>query len=255
MRSAGGPVLASSCIACELTDMTLLSGARHLTRRMLGVQAPIPAEEAAYRRLADKGYKPCGIVDVGAYHGEWTRLAHRVFGSVPTLMVEAQPERLPYLERAAADLSGVRHVAALLSERDGETAAFYEMETGSSLMAERSNAGRRTVELTTRTLDSVAADVPGPLFLKIDVQGAELKVLGGGAATLARAEVVQLEISVLPYNEGAPTMLEVLAYMDARGFAPYDLSGITRPTGGDLAQIDLLFTLNTSSLRPDQFEF
>lgn len=235
--------------------MTLISSARHVARGILGVQAPVPAEEVAYRRLAAKGYRPGGIVDVGAYHGEWTRLAHRVFGSVPTLMVEAQPERLPHLARAAAELGDVRHVAALLAERDGETVSFYEMETGSSLMAERSNAGRRTVELTTRTLDSVAADVPGPLFLKIDVQGAELKVLAGGAATLARADLVQLEVSVLPYNEGAPTMLEVLAHMDAHGFAPYDLSGITRPTGGDLAQVDLLFTPEDSSLRPDRFEF
>ena len=68
---------------------TLLSGAKRAVRKMLDVRSAISPEEAAYRRLATKNYRPSGIVDVGAYHGEWTRLPHRVFGSVPTLMVEA----------------------------------------------------------------------------------------------------------------------------------------------------------------------
>ena len=35
-------------------------------------------EEATYRRLAQMGFAPDGYIDVGAYHGNWTRLAHRL---------------------------------------------------------------------------------------------------------------------------------------------------------------------------------
>lgn len=234
---------------------SLLAPSRRFVKSALGIESPLPLEEAAYRRLEKKGYRPGGLIDVGAYHGDWTRLAHRVFGSVPSLMVEAQPDRAPFLDQACRDLTNVRYVPALLAGRQGDKVTFYEMETGSSLMAERSNAARRTDSFVTDTLDHVAADMKGPLFLKIDVQVAELEVLAGGQNTLIKADLVQLEVAVLPYNEGAPSMLEVLSFMNDRDFHPYDLSGLTRPTGNDLAQVDILFTRVDSPLRPSQFVF
>lgn len=228
---------------------------KRLAKSALGIKPPLPLEEAAYQRLHQKGYRPRGLIDVGAYHGNWTRLAHRVFGPVPTLMVEAQPRRSSFLEQTCRDLRHVRYASALLTRQAGETVTFYEMETGSSVMAERSNAARQADSFVTNTLDHVAADVDGPLFLKIDVQGAELEVLTGGRQTLARADLVQLEVAVLAYNEGAPSMLEVLSFMSDRGFQPYDISGMTRPTGSDLAQIDMIFARTDSPLRPTIFSF
>lgn len=234
---------------------TLLTSTRQLAKSALGIAPPMPLEEAAYRRLKLKGYQPRAVIDIGAYHGDWTRMVHRVFGSVPTLMVEAQPQRGAILQQTCRDLEDVRYVSAVLTGRAGESVTFYEMETGSSLLPERSNAARRSDTLVSDTLDNVATDMGGPLFLKIDVQGAELQILAGGEETLRRADLVQLEVAVLPYNEGAPTMLEVLSFMNERGFHPYDISGLTRPTGDDLAQIDMLFTRMESPLRPSKFVF
>lgn len=124
-------------------------------------------------------------------------------------------------------------------------------------MAEQSNAPRTSTTLVTRTLDEVAAeDLPDArdLFLKIDVQGAELQVLRGGAATLARSELVQLEVALLHYNEGAPLMPEVIAFMAERGFLPIEISGMSRPRDV-LVQIDLLFARGESTLRPAHFTF
>jgi len=86
------------------------------------------------------------------------------------------------------------------------------------------------------------------------VQGAGLLVLAGGQKTLARSEVVQLEVALLPYNEGAPTFLEVLSYMNDHGFVPFDISGESRPMG-HLVQIDLLFVRRDSPLRPTSINF
>jgi hypothetical protein len=47
---------------------------------------------------------------------------------------------------------------------------------------------------------------------------AELECLRGGEATLAMAEVVQLEVALLNYNEGAPLAAETIAFMDGHGF-------------------------------------
>lgn len=224
-------------------------------KRVLGRRHQLAPEEVAYRRVSAKGFCPGGIVDVGAYEGNWTRTARRVFPGTPILMAEAQEAKAPLLKKVADELGNVRVAQAVLARAAGEERVFYEMETGSSLLPEQSNVRRRERRLITQTLDTVAADLPGPLFLKIDVQGAELEVLEGGQQTLARAELVQLEVAFLPYNAGAPTIVEVVDYMHERGFVPYDLAGEVRPNFDDLVQVDLLFVPESSRLRPRHFEF
>lgn len=221
----------------------------------LGMPLFVSDEEQAYRRLSGLGFKPRGIIDVGAYEGNWARLARRVFPDTPIRMVEPQDSKRTLLEATCAELGQVSYVPVVLGERAGETVKFFEMETGSSMMPENSNVPRIERHLTTSTLDEIADDLPGPLFLKIDVQGAELKVLSGGIKTLSRCEVVQLEVAMLDYNKGAPSFLEAISYMDRRDFVPLDYAGFTRPNGRDLAQVDILFTNRASHLRPNFFHF
>ena len=211
-------------------------------------------EAITYRRLAERGFQPGGIIDVGAYEGGWTRLATSIFGSVPILMVEAQINKVPALKRVIADIPNARLASAALSDMPGQKLTFYEMETGSSLFAEQSSAARSETIVLTQTLDDVAAEMGNNLFLKIDVQGAELNVLKGGPKTLARTELVQLEVALLQYNEGAPLMAEVIAFMAERDFHPTELAGLSRPRDV-LVQIDLLFAKRSSTLRQDFFNF
>jgi FkbM family methyltransferase len=214
-------------------------------------------EEVTYDRLRSRGFRPGAIVDVGAFEGHWTRLTQGLFGATPALMVEAQPGKREVLERLTRDMPQVALALSPLSGRSGEAITFYEMGTGSSFLAEASNAARVERHLVTRTLDEVTQEaLPGArdLFLKIDVQGAELHVLAGGAQTLERCAVVQLETALLQYNEGAPLLPEVVAYMAERGFLPFEVSGFSRP-GEALVQIDLLFARAGSPLRPEYFTF
>lgn len=215
----------------------------------------IPAEEQAYQRLRAKGFRPGSIIDVGAYEGNWTRMARRVFADVPILMVEAQEGKRPFLDQVVAELPKTSYAQALLGRTLGQEVEFFEMETGSSMFPERSNADRSARTLKTTTLDALAGDLAGPIFLKADVQGAELEVLRGAVDTLTRCEVVQLEVAVAAYNDGAPTMLEVLTFLAEREFAPFDIGGLVRPNGIDLVQMDLLFARPGSGLRTDFFTF
>ena len=214
-------------------------------------------EEITYRRLADRGFRPAAMIDVGAFHGNWTRLSRRIFGPVPVLMVEAQPALRAELEKVVSELPGTSLEIAALGPKSGEEVTFYEMGTGSSYLPEQSNAVRSERTVTTRTLDEVAGavlDGTSPLFLKIDVQGAELHVLRGGLKTLERCELVQLEVAMLQYNRGAPLLPEVVAFMAEHGFLPIEISGLTRPRA-HLVQVDLIFARSGSSLRPEFFDF
>jgi FkbM family methyltransferase len=219
--------------------------------RLIGAPPHLTDEEAAYRRLASKGWRPASINDVGAYQGEWTRMVRGIFPGIPVLMVEAQKAKAAGLEALCSELGGVSLASAVLAADAGEEVTFYEMETGSSYFPERSNAPRTATTYLTRTLDEVAEAFEGPLFLKVDVQGAELKVLAGGLQTLKRSEVVQLEVPFVSYNEGAPTLLEIILFMNERDFIPIDVSGFSRPNGIDLVQADFLFVRRDSTIRPD----
>lgn len=214
-------------------------------------------EETTYRRLADAGFAPDGYIDVGAYRGDWTRLARRLLGPAPALMVEGQAGLIPALQAYADGTDNVSLAAGVLSATAGQEVVFHEMGTGSSIFAEASNAPRTSTTTTTRTLDEVAAPfletVAAP-FLKIDVQGAELAVLAGGARVLERAALVQLELAMLPYNQGAPLLPEVVGWMAERGWLPTEISGFSRPSG-PLVQIDMLFARAGSPLRPTKFRF
>ena len=235
---------------------TLSARLKRVVSPLRGTRPAFSDEEAAYRRLLSKGWRPTGIIDVGAYHGAWTRMVRRIFPDVPVLMVEAQRRKAERLEALCSELGDVSFTSAVLGSEGGKEVTFFEMETGSSYFPERSNAPRTATTYVTRTLDEVARSLgDGPLFLKIDVQGAELEVLAGGPETLVRCEVVQLEVPVVTYNEGAPSLLDVIRYMDERNFVPADVSGFSRPNGVDLVQMDLLFLQRTSSLRTNFVHF
>jgi FkbM family methyltransferase len=172
-------------------------------------------------------------------------------------MVEAQGALIPNLERIAAGGGNVAVANAVLGARAGDAVQFFEMGTGSSFFPETSNAPRRASQMVTQRLDDVVAKWRGGVenaFLKIDVQGAELEVLAGGMQVLAGCSLVQLELAMLAYNEGAPLLPQVVDWMAESGWLPTEISGFSRPRDR-LVQIDMLFAPRDSELRPTRFRF
>ena len=213
--------------------------------------------EVSYYRLWKQGFRPGSIIDIGAYQGEWSRLAAKLFPGTPILMVEAQAEKKVFLDAVHRELPVADYILCLLGKADGSEVVFNVMETGSSIYSERSNMPRSERRLKMRTLDDILLErrLNGPLFIKLDVQGAELDVLAGGTSALQAAEVVQLEVALMPYNEGAPTANAVFQFMAERNFLVFDIAGFVRPKPAYLAQIDVLFVRADSKLRSDYFAF
>lgn len=212
----------------------------------------ITSIEWSLRNLKSLGYKPRTIVDVGAYVGNWTRMAKTIFPDAEVLMVEAQVSKEPELKRVCSTYAGeVRYCMCLVGPEERQQVQFYELETGSSVMAERSSIPRREVRYPMRTLDSVIASMGFEHIdcLKLDVQGYELEVLKGGALALDAAQIVLMEVSLLPLNDGVALVHEVVAFMAIRGFRMYDIcSLIRRPTDFALWQSDFLFVKENSPL-------
>ena len=203
------------------------------------------------RHLAASGFVPNCILDIGAYHGEWGILARAIWRDAQIVLVEANPEKATQLY-SLATRSGFIFNQALLGATRRESVPFYLCEGGSSMYRELTGFGKRRVELQAWTLDDVMPKhpKPRPWLMKLDVQGAELDVLRGGTHTLAKCEVVIMELSTLEYSQGAPLFAEAVAYMDDAGFCAYDFCGAwRRQTDGTLFQIDVVFVRRESPLR------
>jgi hypothetical protein len=111
---------------------------------------------------------------------------------------------------------------------------------------------RKTITLDMQTLDDATSRhaTPGPLLVKLDVQGYELEVLRGATRTLESAEVIVMELSLLEYNRGAPLLGQVLAEVGALGYTIYDICGQhRRPASRALLQVDAVFVREDSRLR------
>ena len=211
----------------------------------------VPDMRLSLERMRRHGFAPRVAIDIGAFEGEWTRMAVEVFPGLRVLMVEPQASKRPLLERVVAEIPGTRHEQVLLGARVQDRMRFHEIESASSVLDEHVNRHDVSTYLPMTTLDRLTAgsDFSSPDLLKLDVQGYELEVLRGAETLLRHAEVVILEVSLLGIHVGVPLFAEVVAFMAQRAFRVYDIpSFFRRPFDDALFQVDLIFVAERSPL-------
>jgi FkbM family methyltransferase len=213
----------------------------------------IPSVDWSLRNARKNGFSPEAIIDVGAYVGSWTRMVNRIFPEVKILAVEPQHDKGKDLQQLSRSLEGVQYEKALLGSKQGEKVTLHLNETVSSVLPEKRSKAPGQEERVLVTLDAL---VDGTVFqhpdlLKLDVQGYELEVLKGFEQTLASSppEMIQMEVSLIEINEGAPLFRDVIAFMRNHEYRLYDIcSLIRRPLDDALWQIDVLFVTEGSEL-------
>jgi FkbM family methyltransferase len=190
---------------------------------------------ASYERLKQIGFSPNSVLDIGAFHGDWTRFTQSVFPGATYTMIEANNH---------PQLNSVN--ATLINEVVGSSVRSIQWwsigGTGDSILREQT---RHYASVTPQTRMSTTLDALFPNqtfdFIKIDCQGAELEILRGGTLLASRASVILLECPfACQYNEGCPSFCEYIQYMDSIGFTPFDISeihNIHNLTG----QVDIVF--------------
>jgi FkbM family methyltransferase len=131
------------------------------------------------------------FVDVGANVGTYSMLAGKVCGA-RVIAIEPSSDALPFLHRniranGIEPLVTVRNLA--LSRAPGKVAFSHGQGTMNRIVLDPAT-DCETVEAD--TMDNVLAGT-SPTMLKIDVEGFQLDVLAGAAATL-RSETLQVVI-------------------------------------------------------------
>lgn len=214
-----------------------------------------PDMNLGLREMAGRGFSPKTIIDVGAFQGDWSRLAKRIWPNSRLFMIEPNLTTLAEVDNAARDLDASLF-GELLGANDGKAVQFNVMGAGSTIFPECSAVPRRTEMRQLRRLDSVLKDVQAPAFLKIDAQGYELEILEGAEGLLPAVDAILLEISIIEINRGAPLLHDVVSVMKRLGFVTYDILEIhRRPLDCALNQIDLTFVREQSPLLADKRHF
>ena len=198
-----------------------------------------------YIIFKNSGINPKKILDIGAHLGNWAARMKNVFPDSEILSLEGNPSCAPELRQ-----KNPNSLIVLLGEKEGIKDFYLPADEntpeGGSFYKENTHYYNdyKTIQLPVRTLDSIAAN-KGFDFIKFDVQGAELDIIRGGLKTVLDSSMLQLEVSFLNCNQGAPLASEIISYLHSLGFSLYDIgSNFVTPKKGRLYQSDFFF-INT----------
>jgi len=190
-----------------------------------------------------QGFDPGTVIDVGVCYG--TPELQDGFADAFHILIEPVAELEPRMQAILRKRRGEYHMLAL-SDRVG-TLPMKVPEgawQGATLANPGSGAAVRQVPVS--TLDTLldGRDLAGPILLKTDCQGYDLKVMQGATALLPRVDLVVMEVNMF-HPAGDPALADfgtVVSWMRDHGFAVYDiLSYQTRPFDMALGYVDLAF--------------
>lgn len=153
------------------------------------------------------------ILDVGANNGDYAAHLLRMFPLARLLAFEPLPDAYGELaQKAALDdriipfnmaLSDVSGQVEFHRSSYGPSSSLLDMGLIHKQLAPKSS-GDQVIKVESRRLDDMVADrdLETEIFLKLDVQGYEDQVLRGGRSILARAALVQVEVSFCELYSG-----------------------------------------------------
>lgn len=202
--------------------------------------------------------RPTTVFDVGANVGQYGLSLRRCGFGGRIVSFEAIPALHARLATVAArDPDWIVAPCCALGRTSGEARINLARNSVSSSLLPMHDAhlkaapdskyiAHETVRL--ERLDDIARPLmpeDGRLLLKIDTQGYEEEVLAGAEWVLRAATAMQLEMSVAPLYEGAPSLRRILELCEGFGFRLHGLiPGIYEEKSGGLLQMDGLFLRN-----------
>ena len=203
-------------------------------------------------QLSSLGFRPLTVIDVGV--ASETADLYQQFKNASILLIEPLVEFEPFL-RKICDTFSAQYVLAAAGECPGTAVLNVHSDmVGSSFLQEVEGP---TVDGSPRlvpvvTIDQLCSErnLKPPYLIKVDVQGAELRVLAGAERTLRETEVVILEVTLFGTFIGGPQFYDVIWKMKHLGFVAYDLFGfLYRPFDDALCQVDVVFVRELGPFR------
>lgn len=172
-----------------------------------------------------KNYNITSVLDIGANVGTFSQTIKISIPEIDIFMIEANPFCEPFLLR-----SGIPYIISCLSDKEKYIKMYINKNnsvcTGASYYKETTDHYKDAeyVNVNTNLLDHIILarfnDYKTFDYIKMDTQGSELDIIRGGTETINRAKFIQIELSLVEYNAGAPTKDVVIEFMKSIGFKP-----------------------------------
>ena len=246
--------------------MSVSSAAKHIVReglRRVGLRVyrATPATDPDAQVAALLAFQQIDLVlDVGANSGQYAQALRRAGYEGRILSFEPLQEAWERCRRRASrdPQWSVATRMALGSSEGAIEIHVADNSFSSSILPMRDShraaapgsayVGTQMVDL--RRLDRAAAsevDRARRPFVKLDTQGYEREILKGATGIMDRVRGVQVEMSLTPLYEGAPSFEELLALLEGMHFKPWALlPAFTDQTSGRMLQVDGLFFRESS---------
>jgi len=175
------------------------------------------------------GYTPNIVLDIGAHHGFWTRSMYNIYPKAKYYLFEGVDYEELNIYKAVNNIFIYKNI--LLNDKEEEVDWYQEKNTGDSIFKELSNHFKDTIPIKrkTTTLDTIInrdniLKNDKNIFIKVDCQGAEIPILKGSKTILNNTDFILLEMPLFgQYNQGTPTFLEHIQFMDSIGFCPFEI--------------------------------
>lgn len=197
------------------------------------------------QRLANAGWRPGCIYDIGASNTCWSSMMRRHLPDAEFHLFEPLADEygraFPSFERAvetaidpdiAHDLKPIEDFTmhrVALGETTGECSMLTDAQGYSSTTLPEAPGKphwwTRRGSIPQYRLDDLVAEkgIAAPSLIKIDTQGSELRILKGAATALASCDVLLLETWLTrEYGPETPLLGELIEWLVPRGFAVFD---------------------------------
>ncbi len=224
--------------------------------RISGIDRSTHGTKPFLKKLAQRGFAPQTIIDVGANHGGWSRIATAVYPQANFVLIEPQAEMAPFLNNLCASNPKMEWIQAGAGAENGELAlTVWDDYQGSAFLTDEVHqmipyAQRRQVPIITLNSLITEQKIATPDFVKIDVQGFEMEVLRGATRCLGQTELFILEAFLYHPQNARPNFYKIVSFMESYGYAIYDFTDMAHhPQNGALSQVNVCFVLANSNLR------
>jgi FkbM family methyltransferase len=184
--------------------------------------------------LRNQNYYPETIYDIGANTGTWTEECLKYFPDTTYYLFEPQINLKKDIDLRFKNLKNIQLFSVGVGNVNDElNFTIHERDDSCSFSfseQEAKNRGFEQIKIPIVKLDSFVKEnnLKKPSILKVDAEGLDLEVLEGADNLLQHAEIIMVEVAVVN-KRLKNTALEMLNYLDDKGFRLFDITDINRP--------------------------
>ena len=198
--------------------------------------------------------KNLAVFDVGAYVGDIATTYAKIFPQATIYCFEPFPNSFNKLSHLAKS-SSIKPFQIALSDQNSQAKLHINTDRSCNSMFPRPTAGAKyysenshyisQIEVETQTLDTFCntegiADID---ILKLDIEGAELKVLKGALGKLSdkRIRLIFTEVMFVAHYEGGCLFHEVSDFLSRYDYTLFNLYNLKRARNGQLRWGNAIF--------------